>query len=112
MPLLKIIISDTVLLALITSVTALLTLWLNHRFGKLKAHVNSRMDELLKIVRSEALAEGQLKGRADEKTETAVAAATVAAATPPTANHSYGFPAETKIEGKIEGTIKPKKEGE
>lgn len=95
MIMLKIIISDTVLLALIGSVTGLLTIWLNHRLGKIHKQINSRMDELLKISKAEALAEGTLKGRADEKAENIVIA------------HSV-LPPETKIEGTIEGTIKPK----
>lgn len=98
MTLLKIIISDTVLLAVITSITGLLTMWLNHRLGKIHKQINSRMDELVKLNRAEAAATGKLEGKAEEKAETIAT--------------SPGTVSETKIEGKIveakiEGVIKP-----
>lgn len=92
MTIIKIVISDTVLLALISSITGILTIWLNHRLGRIHKQINSRMDELLKISKAEAMAEGNLKGRAEEKAEHVIVN------TPPI---------EGKIEGKIEGTIKP-----
>lgn len=102
MTLLKIIISDTVLLALITSITGLITLWINNRLGKIHKQINSRMDELVKLNRAEAAATGKLEGKAEEKAETS-ASVTVTAP---------GIVSETKIEGKIvdakiEGVIKP-----
>lgn len=107
MTLLKIIISDTVLIALIGLVTPVLALWLKFRLDKIEKQnismerrIDGRMDELLRLARLEGNVEGKIAGKAEEKAEQVTSNTSQTTITP--------LKSETKIEGKIEGVIKPK----
>lgn len=63
--------SDAVIIKTIELVAALATLiiggMISIKLGKLNAHINSRMDQLILETRSAAKAEGKVEGKAEEK---------------------------------------------